>query len=70
MIRKLRSLLAAEIRIWVALLNHDRVVVSLRKAETAQIFSRLERVLTALASLPLEDEARRHQRREKLAAQR
>ncbi len=70
MVRKLRSLLPAETRIWIALLNHDRVVVSLRKARTEQIFSRLEQVLTALASLPLEGEARRHRRRAKLAAQR
>jgi transcription-repair coupling factor (superfamily II helicase) len=70
MIRKLRAALPAKIRIWIALLNHDRVVVSLRKARTDEIFSRLEEVLTALASLPLESEARRHRRRADLAAQR
>jgi len=68
MTRKLRQRLPAEIRIWIALINHDRVVVSLRKAKTEQVFSRLEEVLEALASLPLEEEARRHRRREELAA--
>jgi hypothetical protein len=60
--------LPARIRIWLALLNHDRVVVSLRKADTDATFSRLEETLDAMASLPLEEEARRHQRREELLA--
>jgi len=68
MVRKLRQRLPAEIRIWIALLNHDRVVVSLRKANTEQVFSRLEDVLEALASLPLEEEAKRQRRREELAS--
>jgi len=68
--RKLRLSLPAEMRIWLALIGHDRVVVSLRKASTEQMFERLEVVLTALAALPLEEEARRHRRREELAARR
>jgi len=68
MVRKLRQVLPAEIRIWIALLNHDRVVVSLRKANTDQVFSRLEEVLEALASLPLEEAAKRQRRREELAS--
>jgi hypothetical protein len=55
-------------RIWLALLNHDRVVVSLRKAEADAVFSRLEVTLDAMAELPLDEEARRHQRREGLMA--
>jgi transcription-repair coupling factor (superfamily II helicase) len=61
--RRLRTALAPNTRIWLALVNHDRVVVSLRKADTEHVFSRLEETLDALASLPLEEEARRHQRR-------
>ncbi len=68
MVRKLRQMLPPKTRIWLALVNHDRVVVSLRKAQAEQIFPRLEEVLTALASLPLESEAKRHRRREELAA--
>jgi hypothetical protein len=56
------------VRIWLALVTHDRVVVSLRKAETDAIFTRLEQVLHHLALLPLEEEARRHQRRTEMAA--
>jgi transcription-repair coupling factor (superfamily II helicase) len=61
--KRLRAALAPKMRIWLALVNHDRVVVSLRKADTERVFSRLEETLEALASLPLEEEARRHQRR-------
>jgi transcription-repair coupling factor (superfamily II helicase) len=68
MVRQLERSLAARIRIWLALLNHDRVVVSLRKADADATFSRLEETLDAMASLPLEEEARRHQRREELLA--
>ncbi len=68
MTQRLRRALPAEIRIWLALIEHDRVVVSLRKAKGEEVFSRLEHVLGALASLPLEEEARRHRRREELAA--
>ena len=62
------KLVPAEVRIWIALLNHDRVVVSLRKADTDQVFSRLEAVLEGLASLPLEEAAKRQRRREELAS--
>ena len=68
LVHRLRQDLAPELRIWIALVNHDRVVVSLRKADTEQVFRRLEPVLDALAPLPLQEEARRHQRREELAA--
>jgi transcription-repair coupling factor (superfamily II helicase) len=68
MVRKLRMALSPKVRIWMALVGHDRAVVSLRKASKEQIFARLEAVLEALAELPLEKEARRHERREKLAA--
>jgi transcription-repair coupling factor (superfamily II helicase) len=61
--RRLRTALAPKTRVWLALVNHDRVVVSLRKADAEHAFSRLEETLDALASLPLEEEARRHQRR-------
>ncbi|UCC67391.1 MAG: transcription-repair coupling factor [Armatimonadota bacterium] len=60
---RLRMALPPKTRIWLALINHDRVVVSLRKADSEGLFSRLEQTLEALASLPLEEEARRHQRR-------
>jgi len=70
MTRMLRRELPAEVRIWVAMMNHDRVVVSLRNADTEAVFARLEPVLSTLASLPLEEEALRHQRREKLSARR
>jgi transcription-repair coupling factor (superfamily II helicase) len=70
MVRKLRLSLSPEIRIWMALVGHDRAVVSLRKASTEQVFVRLQAVLRALADLPLEEEARRHQRRAQLAAER
>jgi transcription-repair coupling factor (superfamily II helicase) len=66
--RRLRMSLPARTRIWLALLNHDRVVVSLRKAEAEAVFSRLEVTLDAMAELPLDEEARRHQRREGLMA--
>ncbi|MBN1458533.1 MAG: transcription-repair coupling factor [Armatimonadetes bacterium] len=68
MVRKLRMALSPETRIWMALVGHDRAVVSLRKASKEQIFERLYAVLEALAQLPLEKEARRHQKREELAA--
>jgi transcription-repair coupling factor (superfamily II helicase) len=66
MVQRLRRALPARTRIWVALVNHDRVVVSLRKADMEEIFVRLEETLGVLASLPLEQEARRHQRRAEL----
>jgi transcription-repair coupling factor (superfamily II helicase) len=66
--QQLRRSLPARIRIWLALLNHDRAVVSLRKADAEQVFVRLEETLKALTSLPLAEEARRHQRREELIA--
>ncbi|MFB3882090.1 MAG: transcription-repair coupling factor [Armatimonadota bacterium] len=89
LMRELRSSLAPETRIWLALTEHDRVVVSLRNAggsaasatgdgahegqgelgsRTEQIFARLEPVLEALGKLPLQEEARRHQRRQELSA--
>ena len=61
--RRLRRGLPPEIRIWLALLSHDRVVVSVRKADEATFFERLERTLDQLTELPLEQEARRHERR-------
>ncbi len=66
MAQRLRRALPARTRIWVALVNHDRVVVSLRKADMEEIFVRLEETLGVLALLPLEQEARRHQRRAEL----
>ncbi len=68
LVQRLRQNLVPEIRIWIAMVNHDRVVVSLRKADTEQVFRRLEPVLDVLAALPLQEEALRHQRREELAA--
>jgi hypothetical protein len=68
LVRELRKALPAETRIWLALTEHDRVVVSLRNAEVEESFARLEPVLEALAALPLEEEARRHERREQLSA--
>ncbi len=68
LVQRFRQNLAPEIRIWIAMVNHDRVVVSLRNANTEQVFCRLEPVLDALAALPLQEEALRHQRREELAA--
>jgi transcription-repair coupling factor (superfamily II helicase) len=68
MAARLRRALPAKVRIWLALVNHDRVVVSLRKADAEAIFGRLEETLTALAALPLEEEAKRHRRRAELAA--
>ncbi len=61
--QRLRTALAPKTRIWLALADHDRVVVSLRNADGNGVFSRLEETLEALASLPLEEEARRHRRR-------
>jgi transcription-repair coupling factor (superfamily II helicase) len=66
--RELRKALPAELRIWLALAEHDRVVVSLRNADVDETFARLEPILEALATLPLEEEARRHQAREQLSA--
>jgi transcription-repair coupling factor (superfamily II helicase) len=68
MARRLSRDLPPQIRIWLAMINHDRVVVSLRKADTEKVFSRLEETLAVLASLPLAEEAQRHQRREELVA--
>jgi hypothetical protein len=66
--RELQKSLAPATRIWLALTEHDRVMVSLRNADVEQTFARLEPVLEGLAALPLEEEARRHQRREQLSA--
>jgi transcription-repair coupling factor (superfamily II helicase) len=66
--KRLRGQLSAQIRIWLASVNHDRVVVSLRKADAEQVFQRLEQTLEALAVLPLAEEARRHAGRLRLAA--
>ncbi len=66
--RELRNSLPAELRIWLAMTEHDRIMVSLRNADVDQTFARLEPVLEALAKLPLEEEARRHQAREQLSA--
>ncbi len=63
LILRVQRELPAKVRIWVAQALHDRVIVSLRKADTEAIFGRLEPVLQQLARLPLEEEARRHQRR-------
>jgi transcription-repair coupling factor (superfamily II helicase) len=52
LLRRLRAALPAEIRIWLALAQRDRVVVSLRNADVEQVFSRLEPVLEAMADLP------------------
>ena len=68
LIQKLQRELPAAVRIWLALVTHDRVVVSLRKADTEARFARIEQVLSHLALLPLEEEARRHQRRTEMAA--
>ena len=65
---QLRQSLPADVRIWLALINHDRVVVSIRKADTDETFRRLVATLEALAPLPLVEEAKRHQRRMHLAA--
>jgi transcription-repair coupling factor (superfamily II helicase) len=68
MAQKLQRGLQPEIRIWLALTAHDRVVVSRRKADTNALFTRLEEVLDQLALLPLDEEARKHQRREQVVA--
>jgi hypothetical protein len=48
------------------MLNHNRVVISLRKADAEAVFSRLEDTLAVLGELPLAEEAERHQRRMEL----
>ena len=68
MVQKLQRGLRPEVRIWLALTVHDRAVVSRRKANTDALFARLEETLEQLALLPLEEEARRHQRREQVVA--
>jgi transcription-repair coupling factor (superfamily II helicase) len=68
MSQRLQRALSPETRIWLALVSHDRVVVSRRKADSAALFTRLEAVLDQLALLPLEEEALRHQRRERVVA--
>ena len=68
LIQKLQRELPAKVRIWLALIAHDRVVVSMRKADPEAIFTRIEQVLEGLVQLPLEEEARRHQRRTEMAA--
>ncbi len=70
LIMQLQRDLPAKVRIWVAQATHDRVIVSLRKADTDAMFARIEDVLRALTRLPLEQEARRHQRRLEMAAER
>jgi len=64
----LRRALRPEVRIWLAMVQHDRVIVSVRKADTEEVFGRLEETLAGLRDLPLEQEARKHQRRSELAA--
>jgi len=66
--QRLQRALPAQVRIWIALTAHDRVVVSRRKADTDQLFARLERTLDELAELPLAEEALRHERRERVIA--
>jgi len=68
MSQRLQRALRPEIRIWLALTAHDRVVISRRKADAAGLFARLEETLDQLGALPLEEEARRHQRRESVVA--
>jgi transcription-repair coupling factor (superfamily II helicase) len=68
MAQKLQRGLQPEIRIWLALTAHDRVVVSRRKADADGLFARLEETLEQMALLPLEEEARRYQRREQVVA--
>ena len=68
LVEELNRGLPAAVRIWVALTAHDRVVVSRRNADTDGLFGRLEPVLDRLAALPLEEEARRHDRRARAAA--
>jgi len=68
LIMRLQRELPAKVRIWLAQALHDRVVVSLRKADTEATFARLDPVLQQLARLPLEEEAKRHQRRLEMAA--
>jgi len=63
---RLRAALSPSTRIWLAMLNHDRVVISLRKADAETVFSRLEDALAVLGGLPLAEEAERHQRRMEL----
>jgi len=67
---RLQRALSPRLRIWLALISHDRVIVSIRKADQEEAFRRLEETTEALAALPLEREARRHQRRVEVAARR
>jgi transcription-repair coupling factor (superfamily II helicase) len=69
LIMQLQRELPSKVRIWVAQALHDRVIVSLRKADLEALFGRLEQVLHQLALLPLAEEARRHQRRLEMAAE-
>jgi len=68
MAQKLQRGLRPEIRVWLAMTSHDRVVVSRRKADTDALFTRLEEALEQLALLPLDEEARRYHRREQVVA--
>jgi hypothetical protein len=68
LIQQLQRNLPAKVRLWLALAAHDRVVVSLRTADSDDVFGRLEQVLNQLAVLPLSEEARRHQQRMDLVA--
>jgi transcription-repair coupling factor (superfamily II helicase) len=65
---RLRQGLDPKVRIWIALISHDRVIVSLRKADAPEMFFRLEHTLDQLAQLPLREEARRRERRSSLVA--
>jgi transcription-repair coupling factor (superfamily II helicase) len=65
---RLKRALSYDVQRWLALAEHDRVIVSIRNADTEGVFARLEQTLEQLALLPLEEEARRHQRRQELVA--
>jgi transcription-repair coupling factor (superfamily II helicase) len=69
LIPRLQRELPPKVRIWLAQAAHDRVIVSLRTAEVEAIFLRLEETLSGLARLPLDEEAKRHQRRMELVAE-
>jgi transcription-repair coupling factor (superfamily II helicase) len=55
--QRLRRSLPPEIRIWLALLEHDRLMVSIRNADAEGAFSRLEAVLDELGRLSRQEEA-------------
>ncbi len=66
--RALKRSLRPEMRMWLALAQADRVIVSIRGADAKETFIRLEETLEALRALPLREEARRHRRRRELTA--